>query len=292
MLYIVIIILIVVIFAMSLKIYTLKLSAREIGKGFEKRLIEDTNQPVFISGRDKDMARLAGDINRQLKLLRCEHNRFIRGDTELKTAITNISHDIRTPLTAICGYLDMIENTSDPEKQARYIAIMKDRAALMKQLTEELFRYSMIASDDERLETEMVFINQLLAESIGSFYPALTEKGIEPNITLTEKRIERSVNRAALSRIFSNLLNNAVKYSDGDLEITLSDSGEMTFSNTARGLNAVETEQLFDRFYTVESAHHSTGLGLSIARTLIERMGGTITAEYKDERLTIKIILK
>ena len=141
------------------------------------------------------------------------------------------------------------------------------------------------------METEEVFINQLLEESISSFYPALTGKGITPTISITDKRIIRNVNKAALSRIFANLLNNAVKYSDGDLEISLSDTGEMVFSNTAQGLSAVEAEQLFDRFYTVESAHHSTGLGLSIARTLIERMNGKITAEYEEPRLIIKISL-
>ena len=108
---------------------------------------------------------------------------------------------------------------------------------------------------------------------------------------MTDTRIMRNASRTDLSRIFSNLLNNAVKYSDGDLIITLSDTGEITFSNTARELSAVEVEQLFDRFYTVRSARNSTGLGLSIARTLAERMGGTISADYENSRLTIKITL-
>lgn len=101
----------------------------------------------------------------------------------------------------------------------------------------------------------------------------------------------RNIDRAALSRVFSNLLNNAVKYSDGDLEITLSDTGEITFINTAKELSSVKVEQLFDRFYTVETARNSTGLGLSIARMLVERMGGSISSMYENERLIIKIIL-
>ena len=225
-----------------------------------------------------------------MKILRKEHLQYHQGNTELKNAITNISHDIRTPLTAIYGYLDMIQKTDDPQKQTKYISIMKDRAELMKQLTEELFRYSVIISDESEMETEEVFVNQVLAESISSFYPALFDKGITPKISITEKRIIRQVNKAALYRVFSNLLNNAVKYSDGDLNITLSDTGEIIFSNTAKELSSVKVEQLFDRFYTVEAAHHSTGLGLSIARTLTQRIGGTITADYDDSRLTIKIV--
>ena len=288
---IVITILLIVTILLTVKIFTLKLAAREIGEGFEDRLKSDTNLPVFTSSRDKDMSRLAADINRQLELLRTEHKRYTRGDMELKNAITNISHDIRTPLTAVCGYIDMLEKTDNEEDRARYISIMKDRTEFMKQLTDELFRYSIIAADGDELDTETVFVNQVLAESISSFYPALTEKGIQPEIHLTERRIERQLNKAALSRVFSNLLGNAVKYSSGDLIITLSDTGDIVFSNSAPGLSTVETEQLFDRFYTVETAHHSTGLGLSIARTLIERMGCSITAEHSDGRLTITLVL-
>lgn len=274
------------------KVFLLKKSAREIADSFEEKLKTDTNTLIDISSRDKDMRHLADSINIRLKELRQEHLQYHQGNTELKNAITNISHDIRTPLTAIYGYLDMIRQTDDPEKQAKYIAIMKDRTELMKHLTEELFRYSVIIADETDMETEEVFVNQVLAESISSFYPALSEKGITPQITITEKRIVRIVNRAALSRVFSNLLNNAVKYSDGDLQIALSDAGEITFSNTAKELSAVEVEQLFDRFYTVEAAHHSTGLGLSIARSLVKRMGGSIHATYRDDKLTLQITLR
>lgn len=291
MVYVIAGILCIIIIVLCVKIYSLKRTARDIADNFSDRLNTDTNTLIDISSRDKDMMYLADGINTQLRELRKQHLHYYQGNTELKTAVTNMSHDIRTPLTAICGYLDMLENTEDPESRARYIKIMKERAELMKQLTEELFRYSVIISDEEAPETENVFVNQLLAESISSFYPALSGRGIEPEISLTEKRIERKVNKAELSRVFSNLLNNAVKYSGGDLKITLSESGEITFSNTAKGLTAVEAEQLFDRFYTVEAAHNSTGLGLSIARALVERMGGTITAECKDERLTIKIMI-
>lgn len=275
--------------AAIIKIIQLKKAAREISAAFADRLQADTNTQIDISSRDKDMCRLASAINTQLRILRQEHLRYHQGDTELKNAVTNISHDLRTPLTAICGYLDMMEKTEISEQQARYLGIIKERTELMKQLTEELFRYSVIVSDNEKTETETLLINQVLEDSIMGYYAVLTEKGIHPDVNITDKQITAELNKEYLSRIFSNLLNNAVKYSDGDLDIILSDTGEITFSNTAKGLSAVDAEQLFDRFYTVEAAHHSTGLGLSIARTLVRRMGGTITAEYADSRLKIKI---
>lgn len=275
--------------AAIIKIIQLKKAAREISAAFADRLQTDTNTQIDISSRDKDMCRLASAINTQLRILRQEHLRYHQGDTELKNAVTNISHDLRTPLTAICGYLDMMEKTEISEQQARYLGIIKERTELMKQLTEELFRYSVIVSDNEKTETETLLINQVLEDSIMGYYAVLTEKGIHPDVNITDKQITAKLNKEYLSRIFSNLLNNAVKYSDGDLDIILSDTGEIIFSNTAKGLSAVDAEQLFDRFYTVEAAHHSTGLGLSIARTLVRRMGGTITAEYADSRLKIKI---
>ena len=280
-----------IVIALCIKIYALKKSAREIADAFSDRLQNDTNTLIDITSSDKDMCRLADSINEQLKILRKEHLQYHQGNTELKNAITNISHDIRTPLTAIYGYLDMMQRSDDAEKQARYISIMKGRAELMKQLTEELFRYSVILSDEGELKTEAVNVGQVLEDSIMGYHGAFSAKGIVPNVTITENIIVRNLNKSYLSRIFSNLLNNALKYSNGDLNITLSDLGEITFTNTAKELSTVEVEQLFDRFYTVEVARNSTGLGLSIARTLVERMGGTITADYDNGRLTIKITL-
>ncbi len=279
----------IIIIALCVKIYLLKKSAKEIAVAFADKLQTDTNTLICISSNDKDMRRLAADINTQLKILRREHQRYTQGDTELKTAITNISHDLRTPLTAICGYLDVMKREEKPQKIEKYLDIIADRAELMKQLTEELFKYSVILSTDSMAETEDILVNQVLEDSIMGYYAALTEKGITPKIELTEKKIVRKINRASLSRVFSNLINNAIKYSDGDLEIILSDSGIIKFSNTARKLTAVQVEHLFDRFYTVETARNSTGLGLSIARTLVEQMGGDIYAEQHGKKLIITV---
>ena len=281
----------VVIILLCIKICILKKSASEISAQFSDRLKDDTNNLIYISSSDRDMRHLAENLNDELKDMRKKQLQYEYGNTELKNAITNVSHDIRTPLTAIAGNLYMIGKTDDISEIRAYVNAIEERTETMKQLTEELLRYSIIISDENKPQTEDIFINQLLAESISSFYPVLTEKGITPQINMTDTRIVRNANRSELARVFSNLLNNAVKYSDGDLEITLSDTGEIKFSNTAKELSTVEVEQLFDRFYTVETAHHSTGLGLSIARTLVERMGGTITADYDDGRLTIIIIL-
>lgn len=280
----------IIIIALCIKIYLMKKSAKEIADAFADRLQTDTNTLINISSHDKDMLHLADDINKQLRILRKGHHRYTQGDRELKTAITNISHDLRTPLTTICGYLDVMKHMEKPEKIEEYLDIIDERAELMEQLTEELFRYSVILSEDNIGEIEEVFVNQVLAESISGYYAVLTKQGITPQIHITDYKVIRKLNKTSLSRVFSNLLNNAVKYSDGDLEITLLETGEITFSNTARSMSHVQVERLFDRFYTVETARNSTGLGLSIARTLVEQMGGNISAEYQGNTLYIKLI--
>ena len=280
-----------VIVFLTVKVCLMKKAAKEITSEFSRIVREDTNALIGISSCDRDMLRLADSINEELRVLRREQLQYQQGNTELKTAITNISHDLRTPLTAICGYLYMIRKTEDRELIDSYLEIIGERTETMKQLTEELFRYSVIVSDETEAEAEEVSVNQVLEDSIMGYCGALDEKGMIPEVHITEKKVVRVLNKACLARVFSNLLNNALKYSDGDLEINLSDTGEIVFANSAEKLSSVDVEQLFDRFYTVESARSSTGLGLSIARTLVERMGGSITASYADKRLIIRIKL-
>ncbi|MCH5196192.1 MAG: HAMP domain-containing histidine kinase [Oscillospiraceae bacterium] len=291
MAYVLLCVCITAIIAMGVKIYFMRKAAEEIAEAFDNRLKTDTNTLIDISSRDGKMRALADSINRELKILRREHHLYTQGDKELKTAVTNISHDLRTPLTAICGYLDVMKRMENPEKIGQYLDIIADRAELMKQLTEELFVYSVILSADGNSQKQELSVNQVLEDSIMGYYAAMTEKGIDPKVRITERKIVRTLNRAELSRVFSNLLNNAIKYSGGDLEITLSDDGAVTFSNTAEGLDPVQVERLFDRFYTVESARNSTGLGLSIAKTLVEQSGGSISAEYSKNRLVITVTL-
>lgn len=281
----------IVIIALCIKIYLLKKSAREISKEFADRLKTDTNTLIGISSHDKDMRELADSVNKQLAILRREHLRYTQGDAELKTAVTNISHDLRTPLTAICGYLDFMKKEEKSEKLENYLDIIEERAYTMKQLTEELFRYSVVMSKDNSFEKESVSVNGILEDCIMGYYAALCENGIELSVRITETKIIRKVNPADLSRVFSNLIGNAIKYSDGNLKITLADNGVITFENTASSLDGIDVGRLFERFYTVEAARSSMGLGLSIARTLIERMNGTISAEYADSILCIRICL-
>ena len=282
-------ILLIIIIILSIKILLIRKTAREIETAFAERLMTDTNTLIDISYQDKTMRKLAERLNIELRKLRKERHRFNRGDLELKEAVTNISHDLRTPLTAICGYLELLDREEKTETVNRYIKIIKDRVDILTQLSEELFRYSVIISTKDNIIQEHVVLNTVLEESIAAFYTALTERNIVPEIEIPETKVMRMLDRSALSRVFSNLISNAIKYSDGNLEIVLSERGEVIFSNMASGLDEIQVGRLFERFYTVEAARKSTGLGLAISKTLVEEMNGTISAKYENGRLSIHI---
>lgn len=216
-----------------LYLLSLRRSIREVAEELEEKLGTDTNTLISISTGDRTVRALVARINRQLYALRRERVRLQTGNDELTAAVTNISHDLRTPLTAVCGYLDLLE------------------------------------------------------QSLAGFYGALSARGITPEIRMPEQAVARQLDAAALRRVFDNILSNAVKYADGDLAVSLLPDGTATFSNSAPSLSRVQAERLFDRFYTVETARDATGLGLSIARLLVEKMGGVITASYENGRLHI-----
>lgn len=270
-----------------LKWALLRASLREVSRELAEKLRTDTNTLISLSSGDRAVRALAAQMNIQLQALRRERLRLQKGDAELKNAITNVSHDLRTPLTAICGYLELLEKEEHSEKARRYLAVIRERSQTMRDLTEELFRYSMAAAAAEEMTRQPVSVKDVLEQSLAGFYGSLTEKGISPEIRLPNGPVTRNLDPAALRRIFDNLLNNALKYSDGDLRVSLTEAGEAVFSNAAGKLDCVQIQRLFDRFYTVETASGSTGLGLSIAHMLVEKMGGEIGAEYVSGRLRI-----
>lgn len=282
------IVLIIVIVLLLIKIVLMRKSMGEIASSLDNILDGDTNAVITVSSMDGSIRKLAARLNKQLRGLRARRIRYENGDRELKEAVTNISHDLRTPLTSISGYLELLSQEEKSETVEKYLDIIDNRTQTLKELTEELFRYAVILAQDE-ITLEMLDIKAVLEESILSFYGAMNEAGIVPELSITENSVIRQSNRAALSRIFGNIIGNALKYSDGDLSVELSDDGQVTFKNHAHNLDKLRVEKLFDRFYTVQEAHGSTGLGLSIARSLVEQLGGSIGAEYEDGVLEIEV---
>ncbi len=273
-----------------IKLALIRKSVDEICDELSKIISEDTNRRLTVSSSDRHIRRLAAELSVQLQELKKAERRYKNGDRELKEAITNISHDLRTPLTAISGYTELLQNEPMSDDAERYAAYIRERTEALSSLTEELFRYSVITSKAE-LKLEETDVCAVLQDCLLGFYTTLKSAGIEPVISVPENSVMRQADKTALYRVFENIINNAVKYSDGDLNVIMTEDGEITFSNKSAALSPVLVARLFDRFFTLNTARASTGLGLSIAKHLTEQMNGKITAAYSDGSVYITVIL-
>ena len=274
--------------ALGVKVWLLRRGAKALRLDLSQKLREDTNTLLTLSTRDKEMRQLASALNKELRLLRKERLRYQQGDRELKEAVVNVSHDLRTPLTALSGYVELLKGEALSPAGQRYLSQIEDRAQAMQAMTEELFRYS-LAAEETALTLEPVDLRAAVEEALLSFYGAFQQKGVVPQLSLPQGPVTRQLDKAALSRVLGNILTNALKYSPGELAVALSPAGGLTFSNPAPGLDPVSAGRLFHRFYTVESSAQSTGLGLSIARELTQRLGGTISARWESGRLQVEL---
>ena len=279
---------IIIIGVLLLKVILLKKSAREIRSAFVEKVNNPTNTLIHISSHDKDMRELASSINAELQVFHESRQRFEHGDLELKEAITNISHDLRTPLTAIVGYLALLEGEEKSETVERYLSQISNRTQVLHQLSEELFAYALLTAP-QPLHPQRVDLRGLVEEALLSYCGAMEQRGMEPTIQLPAGRVERNLDPTAAGRVLSNLISNALKYSAGDFSVTMTPDGVITFANSAPDLNPVLVQRLFDRFFTVETARHSTGLGLSIAKLLTQQMEGTLEAKYQEGQLVITL---
>ena len=277
-----------VVLALGVKVWLLRRGAKALRLDLSQKLRQDTNTLLSLPCRDRELRRLASSLNEELRLLRKERLRYQQGDRELKEAVVNVSHDLRTPLTALSGYVELLKGEHLSPAGQRYLNQIEDRAQAMQAMTEELFRYS-LAAEETALTLEPVDLRAAVEEALLSFYGAFQQKGVVPQLSLPQGPVTRQLDKAALSRVLGNILTNALKYSPGELAVALSPAGGLTFSNPAPGLDPVSAGRLFHRFYTVESSAQSTGLGLSIARELTQRLGGTISARWESGRLQVEL---
>lgn len=276
---------------LAVKLYVIKQSIKEIEKSFSKILRTDTNNTIAISSSDKDIKNLTINLNNNLSELRGQKLQYKNGNQELKKIITNISHDLRTPLTAIKGYVDLIEQEKLSNNQKKYLKVIQKKSNELTELTGQLFEYTKLMDIDVKIKKEECCINEILEETLVSYYSIFKEQNIIPNISICSTKVYKIVNKISIIRVFENILSNVIKYSNGDLKVEMQENGTITFSNKATSLDETTVQKIFDRYFSVENAKESTGIGLSIAKQLVELNNGSIKAEYVNGYLIIEIKL-
>ena len=284
------IVLAITVIVLLIKVVLLERAFKEIGDQVKDHM-DGTNSSIFqLSTSNKEARKLANDLNGALQELHAERVFLKDGDKRMKENVTAISHDLRTPLTAINSYVDLLENETDDAKRKEYLERIKDRTSELKDMTGELFKYS-VSSDtqyDSQLSNVDLDLKSIIENSLISFYKEFTSKGIDPQTEFPSGKVIINSNRKILMRIFDNVFSNVAKYATS-LSVKLSDDGVVTVSNDAPDLTPVQVSKLFDKYYTVTDGTNSTGLGLSIAKDLVGRVGGSISAGLSDGMLTITI---
>lgn len=272
---------------LGIRLFVLKKEIKNISTQLKSYNNFSTGKKIDISLVDKELEKLGTEINKIIGHYISANREKIRSENELKEGIASISHDLRTPLTSIKGYLQMVKSKNLTKvQQEEYLNIALERSVHLEQLVNDFFELSKIESHDYIMNNERINITGLANEMILSFYNNFKEKNIKPAVNVSSTPVFIVNDRAAVIRVLENLLSNALKYSEGDIEIgVLKNEGKVTLwvENSTEIIDEADNPELFfDRFYIADKSRteRSTGLGLAVTKSLMDKMDGQIHADY------------
>jgi signal transduction histidine kinase len=251
------------------------------------------NKKLRISLSSKQIEKLAGIINEKNDLEQKTKVRIIQEKEQLKHSIADISHDLRTPLTSIQGYLTLLKDCEDKEEQEHYFSVIQAKTNYLTELLQIFYDLSLIESEDYILEIEKIDVNRIVTDCLIDKYNELKE--LTPTIKIENAPVWIIGNAVACKRIIDNLVTNAIRYSDDDIEIVMDADGIFTVKNTTSELKNIDVNILFQKFYTVDTSRSNgnTGLGLYIVKELLNKIeGGIKEISYKNNILTISVYFK
>ena len=251
------------------------------------------NRKLRISLSNKHIEKLAGIINEKNDLERRAKLQILQEKEQLKQSIANISHDLRTPLTSIQGYLVLLKSCQNKEEQEHYFSIIQAKADYLTELLQIFYDLSLIDSEDYILEVEKLDINRIVTDCLIDKYSEL--KKLTPTVKTENAPVWITGNTVACKRIIENLITNAIRYSNDYVEIVIDANGIFTVKNTTSELKNIDINMLFQKFYTVDASRSNgnTGLGLYIVKELLNKIdGGIEEISYKNNILTISVYFK
>lgn len=275
----------------------LKKQIRSLSRQMEAQTCGASEKMLDISLIDRDLEFLTGILNKYNIRQRQAISGAIRHEEHLKESIANISHDLRTPLTVILGHLQLLENEKLTPKQLQHVIAIRNKAERMKELVETFYDLSVLDEQPKKPVLESFNLSNLLLNLITENAPALEAKGIIPDISLPEYSVYLYSDKAMVERILQNLLINAIRYSAGIIAVMLEqkENKKIVFriENTVQEGIDIDTERLFERFYTGDKSRHdgSTGLGLAVVQSLVSALNGTITASIRENMLDFTLEL-
>ena len=290
-LYSVIVVLSILVITLLIRVVTTNIELKNITRELKEITEKDTNLLLSTSSGDKSIKILVDSLNKELKKLLSLKREYSKGIFDVKKSAENIAHDIRTPLTAIKGYVDLLEKEELSEEGRKYLEIIKGRVDYMKEMIDELF-LSLSMKSRGVLNLSDIDAKRILEEALVSYYNEFKKKGMSPSLMTPNEKVIIKADSKALYRAYSNIISNALKYGEGEFKVEMDEKGNTIFSNLAPNMDSVEANKLLDRYYTISDAKASSGIGLSISKEILQEMGGELKVKLENQRLYISIIYK
>ena len=242
----------------------------------------------------QEFSLLIREINKRIVEIKALQSEFYRKENEIKEMMANISHDIRTPLTSLDGYFQLLADAKTDEERERYITIIKTRIESLNDMLEELFTYTKLQNEGYEPEFSKINFSKTVFDACFSFYDEFSVKGIEPKIDFSKEQLFINANEEAMRRVIQNVIKNAVVHGAKEVSFSLNRVGERAVfacSNRMSENDNIDLNRIFTRFYKADEARtkSSSGLGLAIAHDFTLKLGGSISAEINEGFFTIRI---
>ena len=275
-----------------LRVYALEKNLRQGAKQLKERKAEGSAAPLRLAAPNAAAEALMAEVNALLRESEDARADFCGREQALRQQIANVSHDLRTPLTSILGYLQLLENEDLPVAQRReYLDVIAGRAKVLQSLITSFYDLSRLEAGEYPIIRERVDLREVIGELLAAFYDEL-ETQFEVTVELPADLPTVWGDRAAMTRVYSNLIRNALEHGSGSLSVLVRQTErevETRFTNGGSQLRKEELAHIFDRFYTSDQTRsgRNTGLGLAIVRTLTMQMGGQVQAIQEGSDFTV-----
>lgn len=281
-----------VIIVLSLLLLKILIDLKAINQQAKVKLETDTNFTITSDIQLKELRLLCENLNLMYDKYSFANKDKSKSEKEFKEMLSYIAHDVRTPLTSAQGYMQLLYEQDKTLENKRYYEIVNVRLNDVKNILEQFFLYSKLINDDYKLKKSKCYIYEICCQSIANFYQQLKTQGMEPKIEFEQRMVMVYANQELLTKVFDNLLSNALKHGIDDLKI-VQNKNEITVSNSMKKSTELDLDKVFERFYKADGSRSniSSGLGLTIVQKVIHLMGGDITADIENNIFSIRIKL-
>lgn len=274
----------------GLRLVALRRQLRSIARQLCARTALDSNALIRLDIQDRALEDVADVLNQSLAQLRQWRIRLEQGDRSFNDDLVMWAHDLRTPLTAVLGYFELLSEEPQTEPGDRYLEALRRRLRDVEDITEELFAFALLRADRDKLQLEAVDLREQTETVAASFFDAYQKAGLDASFQL-DRPAWVLADVVAVKRILYNLFSNTLKHKSRGLAVAIEENGALQFRVTGSSFDPIALERLFGHYFSVSNARGSQGVGLAVVRSLTEKLGGTFSGRVTEGSLEIRVQL-